>query len=75
MKITKKVREEAALLLSVAACTPANIASAATAMGASESARELAHDAFYDRSVPFLDPWHATYAAAEQLLRSGWSPP
>lgn len=74
MKISDKTREEAAVLLSMAACNHCPVQVAAVDCGATRSAYALALRAYYDDSVPCQFPSHATYAAAEQLLRTGWSP-
>lgn len=74
MKISEKLRNEAATLLSIAACTQITIRKAAEEWGAGEDASTLARLAFYDDSVRCQSPIWATYAAAEQLLRTGWSP-
>lgn len=74
MRISKKVREEAARLLSMAACNQLTLGAAADESGASDVAVEVARLAFYDFSVPCMSDWWQTYAAAEQIVRTGWSP-
>lgn len=77
-RISKRVREEAALLCSIAASTDILVTQAAGFIGASDDAVALAYDA-WSRSFWNTDhlrglDWCEDWAEAESLLRCGWLP-
>lgn len=77
MRISKKVREEAALLCAIAASDNYDgIVSAAWRLDSIEGAQELALEAqaFACSQRRLLTNYAETYAEAEALLRCGWSP-
>ncbi len=80
MKITKRTREQAALLCSIAASNfDDSIGTTAMLLDAEYDARALAWDAQAAACLSFgtreLDArYFETYAEAEALLRCGWRP-
>jgi len=75
MKISKRTREQAALLCSMAACAEvASLIGASDRAGISPLSRvfTLAWNAYMES--PAASQPRATYAEAESLLRTGWSP-
>lgn len=77
MKISKKVREEAALICAIAASSPGHplYCMIERELGLSAKAGDLALRAWSraGRGVKHFE-WHHVDAEAEALLRTGWSP-
>ena len=79
MRITKRVREEAALICAIAACEPKWFGRSITAVGydldAGWPARCLARDAKnYAYDTRKDGQYELACAEAESLLRTGWTP-
>lgn len=77
VKISKRTREEAAMLCAIAASMPyATTWVVGSWMGSSRSANEAADDAWRAARNAASGPYirHYVYAEAEALLRTGWSP-
>jgi hypothetical protein len=75
MRISKGTRDRAADLCSMAACSSkASLVHAADACDIEQGSEEfdLAWQAFI--TSPVLTPFRATYAEAESLIRTGWTP-
>ena len=84
LKYTKKHREQAALILQVAASNDSSISQAAKHLGIRSEyaydtdpltpAENLAQRAYYSEDTPVGDMREHTYAYAEALVRTGWVP-
>jgi hypothetical protein len=77
-RISKEVREEAAMICAIAASCRFTGAEAGDATGASELAMSLAYRSWFHSmhgsSHRFGSDWSQDWAEAEALLRTGWSP-
>jgi hypothetical protein len=78
MRVSKKVREEAALLCAIAASTDIFAMSAVRDLDLSRDAERLAYGAwarsFWETTHTRGECWCEDWAEAEALLRCGWSP-
>lgn len=78
MRITPRVREEAALLCAVAASTDVYTMAAADHLDTSTDALQLAYAAwslsFWNTDHRRGEAWCEDWAEAEALLRTGWTP-
>jgi hypothetical protein len=84
MKISKRTREQAAMLCAIAASAPpVSMTDVCYSLDPAKEAAELAYAAWQHayRHMSIVDPrWYIDggwylYAEAESLLRTGWSPP